>query len=112
MKAHPRPNAIDRRRVLAAGGGLLLSSALPASARPRACDENGIERAQDGRAPAEALDKLLEAHVRVLPERAGAGANHYTMAAEALETLGYASEIPSDWSAGASGYAGSTTSRT
>jgi len=54
------------------------------------------------------LDLLLEAHAEVLPESAG-GANHYPMAAEALEALGYGEEIEDDWRLGAQGYAGELT---
>ncbi len=40
----------------------------------------------------------------MLPERAGAGANHYTMAAEALAALGYEPSIDESWIEGASLY--------
>ena len=52
------------------------------------------------------LDLLLVAHADVLPERAGAGANHYPMAAEALEALGHEDAIEDAWRRGAEGYAG------
>lgn len=52
------------------------------------------------------LDLLLEAHGGVLPERVGAGANHYPMAAEALEALGCEDAIEDSWRDGADGYAG------
>ncbi|MEQ1891865.1 MAG: questin oxidase family protein [Planctomycetota bacterium] len=82
---------LDRRRLLVAGGACLTSCA----ARARHTTD----------AP-ETLDLLLEAHADVLPERAGAGANHYPMAAEALVTLGHAQAIEPDWIRGAAGYAG------
>ena len=52
------------------------------------------------------LDVLLEAHADRLPERAGAGANHYPMAAEVLEARGYENEIDDAWIEGAQLYAG------
>lgn len=53
-----------------------------------------------------ALDELLAAHADVLPEIEGVGANHYPMAAEALEALGHAEAIDRAWITGAAGYAG------
>lgn len=83
---------LDRRQFLATGGLYLAwcgaSGRLPVNRRERP------------------LDSLLEAHADVLPERAGAGANHYPMAAEALEALGYESAIEDSWRRGAAGYAG------
>lgn len=53
------------------------------------------------------LDRLLAAQADALPERAGAGANHYPMAAEALEALGYEDRVPDAWTPdGARLYAG------
>jgi len=74
-----------------AGGSAWVASCASGSAAPRAAD---------------ALDLLLAAHADVLPERAGAGANHYPMAAEALETLGEERRIEERWRTGAAGYAG------
>ena len=39
-----------------------------------------------------------------MPERAGAGANHYPMAAEALCALGLPGAIAPEWTSGAAGY--------
>jgi hypothetical protein len=83
---------LDRRQVLA-GGSVFVAS----------CASGVAPRAADKAAP---LDALLAAHADVLPEAAGAGANHYPMAAEVLETLGHAESIESAWSAGAASYAG------
>src|SRR5688572_13981895 len=82
--------SLDRRQVLASGGVLIVSC--------------GARRPIAPCAPS--LDALLEAQARVLPEAAGAGANHYPMAAEALEALGHPECIPEAWRAGAAGYAG------
>lgn len=57
-------------------------------------------------APGE-LDLLLLAHAEALPERAGAGANHYPMAAEALVAMGHAAAIEESWRRGAANYGGS-----
>lgn len=81
---------LDRRQLLAAGGALLAS---------------GGSGLQDP-AVASPLDRLLVAHADALPERAGAGANHYPMATEALEALGHEAAIEEAWVRGASGYAG------
>jgi hypothetical protein len=83
--------ALDRRAVLAGGGALVAS-----------CASGVAPRAEDA-AP---LDTLLAAHADVLPEAAGAGANHYPMAAEALEALGQGDSIEDAWRTGAAGYAG------
>jgi hypothetical protein len=84
---------LDRRELLAGGAALVASCA--SGARPRA--PGG----------AVSLDELLEANADVLPERAGAGANHYPMAAEALEALGHPDAIEDAWRTGAAAYAGS-----
>ncbi len=52
------------------------------------------------------LDLLLQAHRGKLPEREGAGANHYPMAAEVLETYGFEGEIDDAWIEGAGLYSG------
>ncbi len=80
---------LDRRRVLAGGSACLASCAAGA----------GLPRAESP------LDALLAAHADALPESAG-GANHYPMAAEALEALGHPQAIAEDWRRGAAGYAG------
>ncbi len=54
------------------------------------------------------LDAVLEANALVLPERAGAGANHYPMAAEVLEALGQSHRIEDAWRAGAAAYGAPT----
>jgi hypothetical protein len=79
----------DRRQVLAGGGACLTSCAAGV----------GVPRA------ASPLDPLLAAHADALPESAH-GANHYPMAAEALEALGHRQAIAEDWRRGAAGYAG------
>jgi len=84
---------LDRRTLLLGG-----SAALTACAAPRPLPAVEPET--------EALDLLLDAHADVLPERPGAGANHYPMAAETLCALGHAAAIPAEWSRGAAGYAG------
>jgi hypothetical protein len=94
MSREPEPARIDRRAALASGGSLLA-----------ACVTGG---ARVDPAP---LDGLLAAHAEVLPERAGAGANHYPMAAEVLETLGAPEAIPEAWVRGARGYAGAAPRR-
>lgn len=86
------PGARLQRRQLLAAGGLLLTSCAAGTRR---------ERTQP--AP---LDRLLEAHADALPEALGAGANHYPMAAEALEALGYEHAIDQAWIEGAALYAG------
>lgn len=83
---------LDRRQLLATGAAGLASCATS----PRLAIAEPNTR----------LDFLLEAHAGVLPERPGAGANHYPMAAEALEALGYEDAIEGSWRRGASGYAG------
>ncbi len=83
---------LDRRQLLAAGSAGLV--ACGARALPPAAER-----------PAR-LDELFEAHAHGLPERAGAGANHYPMAAEALEALGREAAIERDWVEGAALYAG------
>ena len=80
---------LDRRQLLAAGGVALGSCAAP----------------RGGPAPTPALDALFEAHADNLPENGG-GANHYTMAAEALEALGHGHTIDPYWSEDAPRYAG------
>ncbi|MEM6673701.1 MAG: hypothetical protein AAF726_12720 [Planctomycetota bacterium] len=82
---------LDRRAFLAAGGALLAASGTRAHARP-------TQRSR--------VDAVFEANAAVLPERAGAGANHYPMAAEALEHLGRTEGIADSWIAGAKGYRG------
>ena len=81
---------LDRRHFLATGG-VFLASCRAGARGPR---------------PTTRLDRLLEAHAEVLPEAVGAGANHYPMAAEALEALGYEDAIEDSWRQGADGYAG------
>ncbi len=83
---------LDRRQFLATGGVGLVSCGTGARL-------TGPERTTR-------LERLLEAHAEVLPERVGAGANHYPMAAEALEALGYEDSIEDSWRGGAEGYAG------
>lgn len=83
---------LDRRRLLVAGGACL-SSCTTGAHRTRSEEPDP-------------LDRLLEAHANALPEREGAGANHYPMAAEALAALGHADAIEPAWSRGAAGYAG------
>ena len=81
---------LDRRRVVTAAGACLAGCA---AGTPRAT-------------PKRRLDTLLAAHADELPERSGAGANHYPMAAEALEALGYEEAIDPAWVEGASLYTG------
>lgn len=81
---------LDRRQLLASGGISLASCA--------GASRHGAETTS--------LDLLLEAHAEVLPEAAGSGANHYPMAAEALEALGRDDAIEVSWLRGAAGYAG------
>lgn len=83
---------LDRRQFLASGGACLTSCGAAASLP-------AIDRTNR-------LDLLLAAHADVLPEAVGAGANHYPMAAEALEALGYEDAIKDSWRRGAAGYAG------
>ena len=83
---------LQRRQLLAAGSALLAS-----------CGAGTRTPAREVSAP---LDRLLEAHADRLPERVGAGANHYPMAAEALEALGHADAIDAAWVEGASLYSG------
>lgn len=87
--AHRR---LPRRHFLAAGGVLLTSC----GAGTRALE----------REPTSRLDRLFEAHAASLPERAGAGANHFPMAAEALVALGHEAAIDEAWIQGAALYAG------
>ena len=82
--------SLDRRHLLAGSGALVAG-----------CAARGASAE-----PTDALDTLLLAQADVLPERAGAGANHYPMAAEALEALDRPELIPVAWRAGAAGYAG------
>ena len=91
-RAASRAGAGLHRRQLLTAGGLLLTSC---TAGTRA------ERVHPAR-----LDQLFEAHAEVLPEAVGAGANHYPMAAEALEALGYEAAIDESWIAGAALYSG------
>jgi len=88
-----RPDVeLDRRQLLLTGS---------------ACLAWGRSARADGtRSETPPLDRLLEAHAGALPERAGAGANHYPMAAEALETLGHEDAVADAWVEGARGYAG------
>lgn len=84
--------ALDRRDLLVGASGALAGCASGRASLP---------------APApEALDRLLLAHAEALPERSGAGANHYPMAAEALCVLGQEGAIDPRWTSGAAGYAG------
>jgi hypothetical protein len=83
--------ALDRRQMIA-GSGTLVASCTSIRESPAA------RRTWD-------LDALLEAHAGVMPEKAGAGANHYPMAGEALEALGFPESIGEDWRARARGYA-------
>jgi hypothetical protein len=83
---------LDRRGLLAAGGAWIAACTSARRAQPELHTT--------------AFDELLAAHAEVLPERAGAGANHYPMAAEALASLGHAGSIAWAWRAGAAGYAG------
>lgn len=86
--AQPEPH---RRQVLVAG-----TLGLVACTGPR----------RVGREPEARLDRLLEAHAGRLPERAGAGANHYPMAAEVLDAWGRGETIDESWIDGAELYAG------
>lgn len=83
---------LDRRQFLATGGICLAScgsgAPLPATRRSTR------------------LDSLLGAYPELLPEAVGAGANHYPMAAEALEAMGYEERIDDAWRAGSAGYVG------
>lgn len=83
---------LHRRQLLAAGGALLTSC----GGGPQLL----------GGDPKSRLDRLLIAHADCLPEAAGAGANHYPMAAEALEALGYEDSIDESWIVDAANYAG------
>lgn len=85
---------LDRRAFLAAGGVCFASCA----AGTRLAGQDRGSR----------LDLLLDAHADRLPERDGAGANHYPMAAEALEALGYEDAIDGAWIEGAALYPGGT----
>lgn len=82
---------LDRRQVLAAGAAGLVACRAP---RPSGRDEPSR------------LDELLVAHADLLPERAGAGANHYPMAAEVLAAHGLEGEIDDAWIDGAELYMG------
>jgi len=88
----PARATLDRRRLLVAGGALLASCRTGTRL---------VQQAQDSR-----LDRLLDAHSGLLPERPGAGANHYPMAAEALDALGHEDAIDDAWIEGASLYVG------
>ena len=57
-----------------------------------------------GRVEGKRLDRVLEANVGRLPEKPGAGANHYPMAAEALEAMGRDDAIAPSWSLDAARY--------
>jgi hypothetical protein len=81
---------LDRRRLIVAGGAVIAGGP-------------GWRAVRVDPAP---LDRLLEAHADALPERVGAGANHYPMAAEVLEALGHEEAIEEGWVRGAEGYAG------
>lgn len=81
---------LDRRHLLSASGALL-ASCVGGPRAPKAHEH----------AP---LDLVLDAHARVHPERAGAGANHYPMAAETLEALGRTDRIELAWCAAAASY--------
>ena len=83
---------LDRRQLLTGAGACLVS-----------CTTTG---APPKRPATNRLDELLAAHEGALPERAGAGANHYPMAAEALAALGYEEAIDEAWIEGAALYAG------
>jgi len=83
---------IDRRQLLTGVGAGLAACQAPLRLAP----------------PTPTLDAVFEANARVLPERAGA--NHYPMAAEALEALGCAEHIEPSWRSAASGYAGDVSS--
>lgn len=83
---------LDRRQFLATGGACLAS-----------CGAGAIHRSIG---PTDRLDVLLAAHAEALPERAGAGANHYPMAAEALAAMGDEESIEDAWIRGATNYAG------
>jgi hypothetical protein len=85
------------RRTLLGGGGVFLAAC-------RSASRDGGRGA--GGSDGDALDALLVAHAAARPETAGAGANHYPMAAEALVALGRADAIPSSWHAGVRYYAG------
>jgi len=85
---------VDRRALIVGAGCSLVG-----------CSSTGGNRPKPEPEP-EALDRLLLAHAEALPERPGAGANHYPMAAEALCALGQAGTIAPDWTSGAAGYAG------
>lgn len=80
---------VNRRQFLAATSAGLLSCACTRS----------LDAGTSGR-----LDLLLSAHAGRWPEREGAGANHYPMAAEVLEAFGYEEEIDDAWIEGASLY--------
>jgi len=86
--------SLDRRELLAGGGALVAS-----------CASGAGSRVPEGAA---SMDALLEANADVLPEAAGSGANHYPMAAEALEALGHPGSIEDAWRSGAARYAAST----
>jgi len=83
---------LNRRQLLAAGGASLASCGTP------------LRIAGEQRPTG--LDELLAAHADALPERGGAGANHYPMAAEALEALGQPGAIDRAWVEGVDLYAG------
>jgi hypothetical protein len=81
---------LDRRQLLATGGACLAS-----------CGAGARLAGEEPRT----LDRLLAEHAGVLPENGG-GANHYPMAAEALEALGHADALDDSWRTGASIYPG------
>ena len=84
---------LDRRRLLASSAWLASLPLTRASARGPVAAPSRLER-------------VLEAHAEALPERPGAGASHYPMAAEALEALRLPEAIPETFVRGAAGYAG------
>ncbi len=86
------PMQLDRRQFLALGSACLASCG---AGVPRPAPLGGSR-----------LDVLLVAHAGALPERAGAGANHYPMAAEVLAAHGREDAIDDAWIQGAAGYAG------
>lgn len=81
---------LDRRSVLAAGSAWLGSCSLGRRATPRPV----------------AHDALLAANRDRWPESpGGVGTNHYPMASEALEALGWGDAIPGAWIEGSARYA-------
>lgn len=98
---------LDRRHFLATVGLVIAACGMPLPRDERRGESGAGPGEGPGEAPVgERLDRLFEAHAQVLPERAGAGANHDPMAAEVLEELGHEEAIPEAWSARAKSYAG------